>query len=222
LLPLNVDQYDDMLAPVPAAPPAHPALGLGLAIDDVTIARALQESESLHNEPEFVGYLPDRGAVGGLMNKLGEALAARQGVETPQDGFAALLRDEVAAATDRFFTPEVRQRVAERMLDGALSLYHRAGPERAKEALAVRQAVLRAGLVTEPPREIAFLRFFFDKAVMLMASRSGGQLRVPVPQGRSADEGGGEGRLVLSAEQLAAVQAAGAEEPAQGGGIILP
>ncbi|MCU0686231.1 MAG: hypothetical protein MUF34_28965 [Polyangiaceae bacterium] len=222
LLPLNVDQFDDLFGPAPTAAPPHPVLGLGLEVDEVAIARALPDSESLHNEPEYVGFLPDRGAVSGLMSKLGEALASRQGVETPQDGFASVLRDEVAAATDRFFTPEVRQRVAERMLDGALSLYHRVGPMRAKDALAVRDAVLRAGLVTEPPREIAFLRFFFDKAVMLMASRSGGQLRVPVPQTAPADEPG-EGRLVLSAEQLAAVQAAGVEEqPAQGGGIIMP
>ncbi len=225
LLPLNVDQFDDLFGPVPGEAPAPPfvAPGLELAADDVAVARALGESEGLHNEPEFVGFLPDRGAVSELMSKLGEALAARQGAETPADGFTSVLRDEVAAATDRFFTPEVRKRVAERMLDGALSLYHRAGPARARDALAVRQAVLRAGLITEPPRDIPFLRFFFDKAVMLMASRSGGQLRVALPPSAEPGVGGGEGRLTLSAEQMAAVQSAGAgDEPAREGGIILP
>ncbi|HEU4410532.1 MAG TPA: hypothetical protein VFS43_35080 [Polyangiaceae bacterium] len=222
LLPLNVDQFDDLFGPVPAEAPPHPALGFGLEVDDVAVARALPESDSLHNEPEYVGLLPDGAAVSELMNKLGEALAARQGPDTPEEGFSALLRDEVAAATDRFFTPEARQRLAERMLDGALSLYHRLGPARARDALAVREAVLRAGLITEPPRDIPFLRFFFDKAVMLMASRTGGQLRVPVPQ-RAPEGEPAEGRLVLSAEQLAAVRSPGAGgEPAREGGLILP
>jgi hypothetical protein len=221
LLPLNADQFDDLFAPVPDAAPPHPALGLGLEVDDVAVARALPESDSLHNEPEYVGLLPDRGAIGELMTKLGEALAKRQGTQTPDDDFPTILREEVAAATDRFFTPEARQRLAERMLDGAVSLYHRAGPARARDALAVREAVLRAGLITEPPRDIPFLRFFFDKAVMLMASRSGGQLRIPVPQAPEGEPA--EGRLVLSAEQMAAVTSPSAGgEPAQEGGLILP
>jgi hypothetical protein len=221
LLPLNADQFDDLFAPAPAEAPPHPALALGAEVDDVAVARALPESESLHNEPEFVGFLPDRGAVAELMTKLGEALAARQGVETPADGFASILKEEVAAATDRFFTPEVRQRVAERMLDGVLSLHHRVGPARGREALAVREAVLRAGLITEPPRDVPFLRFFFDKAVLLMASRSGGQLRVPMPAATAAAEPA-EGGLVLSADQLAAVQAQGGEPAREGGGLIVP
>jgi hypothetical protein len=221
LLPLNVDQYDDVLGPAPEAAPAHPALALGLEVDDVAIARALPDSNELHNEPEFVGFLPDRNAINELMTKLGEALAAREGTQTPAEGFTEILREEVAAATDRFFTPEVRKRVAERMLDGALSLHHRVGPARARDALAVREAVLRAGLITEPPRDIAFLRFFFDKAVLLMASRTNGQLRVPVPQAAPAEEPA-EGRLVLDAEQLAAVQSAAGGESAREGGIILP
>lgn len=220
LLPLNVDQFGDLFDPTPTEAPPHPVLGFGLeAADDVAIARALPESDSLHNEPEYVGLLPDRAAISELMTKLGEALATRQGPQTPADAFTDVLREEVAAATDRFFTPEARQRLAERMLDGALSIYHRVGADRARDALAVREAILRAGLITEPPRDIPFLRFFFDKAVMLMASRTGGQLRIPVPQTAPAEEPE-EGRLVLSADQLAAVRSPG--EPATEGGLILP
>jgi len=40
--------------------------------------------------------------------------------------------------------------------------------------------VVEAGLITSPPREIAFLVAFFQKALSWMAQQSGGELRLPV------------------------------------------
>jgi hypothetical protein len=46
----------------------------------------------------------------------------------------------------------------------------------------VIRAIEQAGLITNPPSEIGFLRAFFDKGLAFLASRTGGQLRVPLQQ----------------------------------------
>jgi hypothetical protein len=43
------------------------------------------------------------------------------------------------------------------------------------------KVIEQCGLVTNPPREVPFLKGFFDKAVATMIAQSGGRLRIPVP-----------------------------------------
>jgi hypothetical protein len=43
------------------------------------------------------------------------------------------------------------------------------------------KAIAKCGLVTNPPREVPFLKAFFDKAVAMMVAQGGGRLRIPVP-----------------------------------------
>ena len=47
------------------------------------------------------------------------------------------------------------------------------------EALA--KVAAEAGLITNPPHEIPFLRGYFEKAVSLIAMQNQGRLRIPVP-----------------------------------------
>ncbi len=102
--------------------------------------------------------------------------------ERPGRRHAALLEEEASAATDRFFSPEVRAIVAERMRDSAISIRARKGDRAAAEVLGVARAVVEAGLITSPPREIPFLVAFFQKGLSyLAAAEGGGQLRLPVP-----------------------------------------
>src|SRR5262249_29332311 len=93
------------------------------------------------------------------------------------------LGEEISAATDRFFSPEVRNIIAERMRDSAISVRTRRGDERAKVVLAVARAVREAGLITSPPRDIPFLTAFFQKAIGILAQQGGGSLLIPVPMG---------------------------------------
>jgi hypothetical protein len=90
------------------------------------------------------------------------------------------LREEVAAAVDRYFSPDVREALAGRMRDSAISVRARKGDERALDVLATARAVKEAGLITSPPREIPFLVAFFEKAVDALAQMGGGRLRIPV------------------------------------------
>jgi hypothetical protein len=67
------------------------------------------------------------------------------------------------------------------MRDSALSVLSRDGEQRALEVVAAMKAVSKCGLVTNPPREVPFLKAFFDKAVAMMVAQGGGRLRIPVP-----------------------------------------
>jgi hypothetical protein len=66
------------------------------------------------------------------------------------------------------------------MKDSALSVLAREGETQALLIVAALRAVERAGLITDPPHEVPFLRAFFDKAIAVLLAQGGGQLRVPV------------------------------------------
>jgi hypothetical protein len=178
ILPLGLDRCRELIEPVPEAAPPHP---LAQFEGDVTVERAaaaVSDSASLHQEPEFRGWFPDRGALDELLQRVGERLGP-EGAKDPERVNQAL-REEIEAATDRFFSPDVRVIVERRMRDAAISVRARKGDERAVSVLAIARAVREAGLITAPPREIPFLVRFFQKALGVAAQQAGGQLRVPV------------------------------------------
>ena len=142
---------------------------------EIASARA-PGSATLHGELEFRGWLPEQGAIAEMLQKLGENL----GPEGLKDGdkVNAAMTEEMSAATDRFFTPELRAVIAQRMRDAAISVRSRKGDARAVDVLAIARAIEEAGLITSPPREIPFLVLFFQKAISYMAQQSGGQIRI--------------------------------------------
>jgi hypothetical protein len=181
ILPLGLEACRELIEPVPEEAPAHPLADLEATLDPARAGDAVPTSSGLHNEPEFQAWLPDRGTLDELLQKVGERLGP-DGVKDPEAVNAAL-REEIDAATDRFFSPEVRDVVVARMRDGAISVRARRGDLRAADVIQVARAVKEAGLITAPPREIPFLVTFFQKALSYMAQQGGGQLRVPVAAG---------------------------------------
>lgn len=180
LLPLGLDLAAPLLEPVPSEPPPHPIDAAELVPEEREIEPRSKASASLHNEPEFAGWLPEPPMIQELLTKVGERLAPNPNDKTA-DQLNAAMGAELIAITDRFFTPDVRNRVAARMKDCAISVLARAGRDRALDVLATAEAARRAGLITSPPSDIPFLRFFFDKALAVMAASSGGRLAIPVP-----------------------------------------
>jgi hypothetical protein len=100
---------------------------------------------------------------------------------TAKEEIDPIVREQVTAATDRYFTPERRAVLANRMLDSGLSVLHRLGEDSAKHLRAVIQTIRGAGLITNPPSDVGFLSAFFDKAMAVLAAQQGGRLRVPIP-----------------------------------------
>ncbi len=178
VLPLALDRCAELLEPLPATPPAHPVADLEEKVTPERSAAASPGSAQLHNEPEFRSWFPDRGPLDDLLRSMGDKLDT-EGAQDPERVNAAL-KEATEEATDRFFSPETRNVIAERMRDAAVSMRSRAGDARAIEVLAIARAVREAGLITSPPREVPFLVGFFQKALGVLASQGGGQIRVPV------------------------------------------
>ena len=176
--PLGFTTAASLLDPAPSEPPEHPFDDEGLELADDDALDMAKTSGRLHNVPEFRSWLPSNPALQELLSKVGEKLTMG---ETPEPGLVTeLLRAEADAATDRFFSPDVRDELLLRMKDSALSVLGREGEQRALEVVAAMKAVAKCGLVTDPPRDVPFLKAFFDKAIAMMIAEGGGRIRIPV------------------------------------------
>jgi len=196
--PLGFTTAAPLLEPLASEAPTHPFDDEGFELADDDAAEVAKSSAALHNVPEFRGWLPTNAAMQELLVNVGGKLTPG---ETPDpEVVTAHLRSEVEAATDRFFSPEVREEIIRRMKDSALSALARDGEQRALEIAATVKMISKCGLVTDPPRDVPFLRAFFDKAVALMLAQSGGRLRIPVPSSALATEAPGEGTSAEASE----------------------
>ena len=184
--PLGFTTAARLLEPVPSEPVTHPFDDEGFELSDDDAAELAKSSATLHNTPEFRSWLPTNTAMQELLVNVGGKLTPG---ETPDPQVVTQhLQSEISAATDRFFSPEVREELVRRMKDSAFSALARDGEQRALEIAATMKTILKCGLVTDPPRDVPFLKAFFDKAVALMLAQSGGRLRIPVPAALAPDE----------------------------------
>lgn len=177
--PMGFATAASLLEPVSQEPPVHPFEEEGLEMADEDAVEMAAQSGLLHNIPEFRTWLPSNAAIEEMLAAVGQKLTPG---EAPEPGaLAEHLKAETEAATDRFFSPETREEIVRRMKDSALSALAREGEQRALEIAAVIKVIEKCGLITNPPREVPFLKAFFDKAVAVMAAQGGGRLRIPVP-----------------------------------------
>jgi hypothetical protein len=183
--PLGFSSAASLLEPVPSAPEEHPFDGEGLELGDEDAQDLAKNSQSLHFLPEFRGWFPAKGAVDEMLFKVGEQLTP--GSEPPPEELQKKLEEQVIAATDRYFTPERREALVRMMKDSALSVLSREGEVRTLDVVATMKNISNAGLITNPPHEIGFLRAFFDKAISALAYQDGGRLRIPMAPGSAPD-----------------------------------
>jgi hypothetical protein len=190
--PLGFSRAEGLLTPVPSEPVAHPfdAEGFELSLEDA--AEMVKTSAELHNLPELQGWFPEKSAVDELFVHVGKGLSDAGHDPTKEPAPEALretLTAEIAAATDRYFTPERRARLVALLKDAAISALPREGEARALQLAALAKVTAEAGLITNPPREVPFLRGYFEKAVSLLAMQNQGRLRIPVPPRADAATG---------------------------------
>lgn len=182
--PLGFASAASLLEPVPSEPEEHPFDAEGLELGDEDALDLAKDSHSLHLLPEFRGWFPPKPVIDEMLVKLGETLTP--GNEPAPEELQSKLEQEIIAATDRYFTPERRESLARAMKDSALSVLSREGEVRTLEVVATMKNIREAGLITNPPHEIGFLRAFFDKAVSALAYQDGGRLRIPVTRATDA------------------------------------
>lgn len=178
--PLGMMSADEVLTPVPESEP-HPLDAEGLALADEDVKEYTERSGTLHALPEFRSWLPARDAVEQLLAEVGKQLPPGEAQPDPEL-IQKTLKEGIDAATDRYFVPERRSGLVRLLKDSALSVLASQGELRALEVVAAIRRIEAAGLITDPPHEVPFLRVFFEKAIVAMASQSGGRLRVPVQQ----------------------------------------
>lgn len=177
--PMGFSTAEDLISPAPTTEPGHPFDEEGLELSDEDAREMAKNSAALHRLPEFRGWLPSQASMQELLLGVGKKLTPG---ETPDPAVVTgYLQEEIDSATDRYFAPQVRERLVAQLKDSALSILAREDEQRALELAAVMKATLASGLITEPPHTIPFLRGFFEKAVSMMLAQGGGRLRLPIP-----------------------------------------
>jgi hypothetical protein len=189
--PMGFSRAESLLGPIPQESIPHPfdAEGLELSLEDAS--DMVKSSAELHQVPELQGWFPEKSAVDELFAFVGKGLVEAghdQGKEPPAEALREILAEQIAAATDRYFTPERRARLVIGLKDAALSVLARDGEAKALQLAALAKVASEAGLITNPPREIPFLRGYFEKAVSLLALQNQGRLRIPVPKAPEAEQ----------------------------------
>ena len=178
--PLGLTTAATLLEPLPAVPPPHPLDGCTLSPTEDLLKAAPQASGALHRLPEFRGWLPPKEAVDAMLAQVGEGL--EPGEQPSQEKLSRLVEEAVVKMTDHFFAPQVRDGLVATMKDSTLSVLGREGERIALEVLATMKVISQAGLITNPPHEIGFLRGFFDKAIAVLLAQGQGNLRIPIRQ----------------------------------------
>jgi uncharacterized protein with PIN domain len=176
--PLGFAAAKALLEPVPDPLPAHPFDEEGLELAPEDAKELAKQSATLHRLPELRAWMPSKAAVDELLAKLGETITP--GEQPDQEKLGESLQAEIGAATDRYFSPQLRAELVRSLKDSALSVLAREGEQRALEISATIQAIESCGLITDPPHEVPFLRGFFEKAVAMLLAQSGGSLNLPV------------------------------------------
>ena len=184
--PLGFDTAAELLTPIPQTHPAHPFDEEGLEIADEDADALANDSARLHQLPEFNAWLPPKSAVEEVLYRVGQTLPP--GEQPSQDLVAEKVTEEVRGATDRYFSPQAIEELVEMMKDSALSVLNRDGEAKALEVVGTMKVVQRCGLITNPPRDNAFLRGFFEKGIQALAMQTKGELKIPMPAGTLAPE----------------------------------
>ena len=217
--PLGMAAAQKLLEGAPTHAPPHPFDEEGLALGDEDAEKLARESSVLHHWPEFRAWLPPERVVQEMLLHIGRRLPTDR--QPSSEDLAPIISREVAAATDRYFTPERRSVLAQRMKDSALSVLGRLGEHAALQVAAVIHVIRGAGLITNPPSDVKFLTGYFDKAIAMLAAQQGGQLRIPVPRpapGTAGDaspeaSSGGESTAEAPIDSSEAPSAAAPNEP---------
>ncbi len=187
--PLGFSRAKELLEPVPAEAVAHPFDGEGLELSLEDASDMVKASAQLHNLAELAGWFPEKSAVDEMFAFIGKNLSDKghdPAQEPPAEALREAMSEEIASATDRYFTPERRARLLVSLKDAALSALAREGEATALQIAALAKVVEEAGLITNPPHEIPFLRGYFEKAVSLLAMQNQGRIRIPVPPREAA------------------------------------
>ncbi len=181
VLPMGIDGAKELLGDLTSAQPvAHPLDGEDLVVpsaEDAVKAR-LERSMHLHEEPEFASWMPEDPAGVALIQSINERIQ-KLGVipgqppdEEQQKQIDAAVNEAIDEATNAYFDDEKKKLYVGRLKDAAWSLYRAGLIDRAVDALLVGGAVERAGVISDRPSDIPFVRGMFVKVIAIAQQRA--------------------------------------------------
>lgn len=183
VLPMGLDGARELLGDLTKldgpAPP-HPIDGEDLVVptaEEVVRAR-VEGSMHLHEEPEFATWLPDDPAGVALLQSINERVQAIGVVpgatadEEQQKKVDVAVNEALEEAANAYFDDERKKLYVARMRDAAWSLYKAGRIDRAVDALVVAGAIERAGVISDRPSDIPFVRGMFVKLIAIAQQRA--------------------------------------------------
>jgi hypothetical protein len=179
VLPMGLDAANDLLFPdgktAPKAPAKHPIEGEDLAIpkDEKAVKARLENSMHLHEQPEFGPWLPDDSVSVEVIKTINERVLALPEADRVQEKIDTIVKGVIDDAADAYFNEERKGLYMRRMMDAAWSLYRAGLVDKAIDALLVAEAIHKAGIVSDRPSEIPFVRGLFIKLLAVAQQRAG-------------------------------------------------
>jgi hypothetical protein len=182
VLPMGIDGAKELLGDLSVAgdAPKHPLEGEELAIptaEDAVKAR-LEGSMHHHEEPEYASWLPDDPAGVALLQSINErvqGLGVAPGSppdEELQKKIDATVNEAIDEAANAYFDDEKKKLYVSRLKDAAWSLYKAGLIDRAIDSAIVANAIERAGVISDRPSEIPFIRGMFVKLIAIAQQRA--------------------------------------------------
>lgn len=182
VLPMGVDTAKELLGDLKIDGPAppHPLDGEDLVVpsaEDAVKAR-LERSMHLHEEPEYASWLPDDPAGVALLQSINERVQQLGIVpgsapdEEQQKKIDETVNQAIEEAADAYFDDEKKKLYVARLKDAAWSLYRAGLIDRAVDSLLVARAIEKAGVISDRPSEIPFIRGMFVKLIAIAQQRA--------------------------------------------------
>ncbi len=180
VLPMGLDAARELLVDGRPGLVAHPLDGEGLALpteEAITKAR-LEGSMHLHEEPEFSSWMPDDAAGVALLQSINDrvqGLGILPGVvpdEAQQAQVDATVNEAIDEAANAYFDDDRKKLYDARLRDAAWSLYQAGLIDRATDARLVADAIQKAGVISDRPSEIPFVRGMFVKLIAVAQQRA--------------------------------------------------
>lgn len=180
VLPMGLDAARELLGDgTPGAIPA-PIQGeqLALPTDEAAFKARIDGSMHLHEEPEFASWMPDDPAGVALLQSINERVQALGVIpgsapdEEQQKQIDATVNEAIDEAANAYFSDERKKLYVTRLADAAWSLYQAGLVDRAIDALLVGQAIEKAGVISDRPSEIPFVRGLFVKLIAIAQQRA--------------------------------------------------
>lgn len=146
---------------------------LSLPTDEAAVKARIEKSMHLHEEPEFGSWLPEDSVAVEVLKTVSERVnGLPEADRTNQERVDKVVEAAIEESANGYFNEERKALYGQRMLDAAWSLYRAGLVGRAIDALLVADAIKKAGIVSDRPSDIPFVRGLFVKLLAVAQQRA--------------------------------------------------